>query len=57
MIAFNYPLVEKEGRKVCEKFYDSIGRDKVSVGDVHKKSLEQIWNGEVLNTLRKECLE
>lgn len=42
---------------ICCAMQGTYGRDEVSVGDVHKESLEQIWNGEVLNTLRKECLE
>ncbi|MDE5602731.1 MAG: radical SAM protein, partial [Helicobacter sp.] len=41
---------------ICCAMQGTYGRSEVSVGSVYEQSLEEIWFGERLNDLRRECL-
>lgn len=42
---------------ICCAMQGTYGRSEVNVGSIYEQSLEDIWFGEKLNKLRKECLE
>ncbi|MDA3969129.1 radical SAM/SPASM domain-containing protein [Helicobacter ibis] len=54
---FNGMYIAPNGKvSICCAMQATYGRSEVSVGDVYKDTLEEIWNGKTLNALRKECL-